>query len=327
MIWGVQLTQEQLVHVTIDRNLRSLRIGTANPVRLRERSFQLFEVLVAAAQTPVNKSQIMDAVWSGRVISDDSITQAVSEIRKALAPHGHEVIKTISGVGYRLAAAVEDEEAVSTTQTRWAVAIEPFVCLSDDREMMPLARGMSSDLGHYLAQARVFRVLVSPPDAPAPAGCSHTVRGTLRHHKDQIRMTVSVIDNTSSELIWTDQWDCQKVDFFETQEKAVQAIANHLASPWSGQIATLSRAANLDRETDQLDAYACFQRGVAATEKQSVTGMLEALEALKAALELDPEYGQAWACLSVVYGVLTTDTRGEQLTELTRLRIDAARRA
>ncbi|MEL6385468.1 MAG: hypothetical protein AAFQ89_23990, partial [Cyanobacteria bacterium J06626_18] len=72
---------------------------------------------------------------------------------------------------------------------------------------------------------------------------------------------MSVIDNISSELIWTDQWDCRKADFFETQEQAVQAIANHLASPWSGQIATLSRAANLDRQTDDLDAYACFQRG------------------------------------------------------------------
>ncbi len=321
------MAENPFVQVTMSRNRRSLKIGAADFVRLRQRSFQLFELLVAETKQPVSKSRIMDVVWSGRVISDDSITQAISEIRRALAPYGHEIVETISGFGYRLAVAIKDDDFSNASSINSAVAIEPFVCLSEEREMTMLAKGMSNDLGHYLAQSRSFRVLVSAPDTPSAQGCNYTVRGTLRRHRDNLRITVSVIDNRNGELVWTDQWDCPEHDFFDTQEKAIQAIANHLASPWSGQIAALSRSRNLERETDDLDAYALFQCGVAATETQSVNGMLEALKALKAALHLDPEYGQAWACLSVVYGVLTTDARGDRLTELTRLRIEAAKRA
>jgi adenylate cyclase len=190
-----------------------------------------------------------------------------------------------------------------------------------------MTKGMSHDLTHYLAQANVFRVLETKPNASPLQHCSHIVRGTLRQKGENIRTAVSLTDFNSGELVWTKQWDFPVSGFFETQEKIVQEITNHLANTWSGQIAKLSFPAGGARETEDLDAYACFQRGVAAIDAHSVEGMLVAFDSLKTATQLDPDYGQAWACLSIVYGVLTTNATGSQLTELTRLRIDAAKRA
>ena len=315
------------IEVSLNREELSLQVGASVPAQVRERSFQLFELLAGAENEPVTKAEIVDSVWAGRAVSDDSITQAVSELRRALAPHGRDVIKTVSGVGYRIAAAARIEGFEGPEKLNWSVAVEPIMCLSKDQQLFLMAKGMSHDLTHYLAQAKVFRVIETQPDTATPQQCSHVVRGTLRQRDEQICTTVSLSDNSSGELLWTQRWDFPASGFFETQESIVQEIANHLANPWSGQVAKLSFLAGLERETEDLDAYACFQRGVAAIEAHSVEGMLVALESLKSATELDPGYGQAWACLSIVYGVLTTNASGAQLTELTHLRIDAARRA
>jgi len=311
----------------LNREDRSVRIGSSAPVQVRKRSFQLLELLAYAESKPVTKTEIVTLVWAGRAISDDSITQAISELRRALAPHGRAVIRTISGVGYRLAAGVVVTGCTEPAEQSWSVAVEPVMCLSKDRQLSFVARGLSHDLRHYLAQANVFRVIEVAPDTRPPPQCNHIIRGTLRGADGDIRTAISLTDTASNELVWTRQWRFPAPGFFETQEQILQEITNHLANPWSGQIARRSFPAGLDHETADLDAYACFQRGVAAIGAHSVEGMMVALDSLKTATRLDPGYGQAWACLSIVYGVLTTNATGAQLTELTRLRTDAAARA
>lgn len=85
---------------------RELRISGHGHVRDLEP--RVMGVLVALARTPgmvVSKEALIADAWSGTPVSDNAITWAVSRLRKALSPESS-LIRTVTGEGYRLEAAV-----------------------------------------------------------------------------------------------------------------------------------------------------------------------------------------------------------------------------
>src|SRR5271167_1000404 len=84
----------------IDIARRELRLrGTPTP--LGDRAFEIVEVLVESAGELVNKNHIMDAVWPGAVVEENTLHAHISAIRKALG-RDRELLKTVPGRGYRL---------------------------------------------------------------------------------------------------------------------------------------------------------------------------------------------------------------------------------
>jgi DNA-binding winged helix-turn-helix (wHTH) protein/tetratricopeptide (TPR) repeat protein len=80
------------------------------PVALTTR---LFELLLAFVRSPgrlLTKSDLMDAVWSDRVVDEGSLTQAIFSLRKALGDGGEDgrYITTVTGRGYSFSAPVEN---------------------------------------------------------------------------------------------------------------------------------------------------------------------------------------------------------------------------
>ncbi|WP_445355400.1 winged helix-turn-helix domain-containing protein [Microbulbifer sp. EKSA008] len=61
----------------------------------------------------VTKKHLLTTVWANKVVGDEVLTVAISQIRKALGDRAKqpEYIKTISGQGYRLICTVEDIES------------------------------------------------------------------------------------------------------------------------------------------------------------------------------------------------------------------------
>ena len=64
-------------------------------------------VLVRLAETSgqvVSRQELFDAVWPGAVVTDDALTQRISELRRALGDTAQnpQYIKTIPKVGFRL---------------------------------------------------------------------------------------------------------------------------------------------------------------------------------------------------------------------------------
>jgi DNA-binding winged helix-turn-helix (wHTH) protein len=69
--------------------------------RLRPRTADVLTYLVAHAGAVVTKQAIIDAVWGGVAVTNDSLVQCLVEIRRALGPD-HDVIRTVRGRGYLL---------------------------------------------------------------------------------------------------------------------------------------------------------------------------------------------------------------------------------
>lgn len=76
---------------------RLLRAG--KPVRLAPKEFETLRLLVERHGHLVTKQQLLDRVWAGTFVGDDTIAQRISQLRKALAPGDY--IETVPKRGYR----------------------------------------------------------------------------------------------------------------------------------------------------------------------------------------------------------------------------------
>jgi len=71
-----------------------------NPLTLRPKSFDVLHHLLKNAGRVVSRNELFDAVWPDLVVTDDSLTQCLIEIRKALGEENRDLIRTIRGRGY-----------------------------------------------------------------------------------------------------------------------------------------------------------------------------------------------------------------------------------
>jgi predicted ATPase/DNA-binding winged helix-turn-helix (wHTH) protein len=79
------------------RELRSR--GIVAP--LGGRAFEILEVLVQSAGDLVNKYDLMNRVWPGAAVEENTLQAHISAVRKVLGPD-RKMLKTVAGRGYRL---------------------------------------------------------------------------------------------------------------------------------------------------------------------------------------------------------------------------------
>src|SRR5690348_840502 len=73
---------------------------------LRPKSFALLRLLVENAGRLLDRDTIMQVVWPNVFVTDDSITQCVGDIRRALGDAAPRLLRTVPRRGYLFAAEV-----------------------------------------------------------------------------------------------------------------------------------------------------------------------------------------------------------------------------
>ncbi len=84
----------------IDLARRELRI-LGSPVPVSGRAFEIIEILAESAGELVTKDELMDRIWPGAIVMENTLHVHTGAVRKALGPHRN-LLKTESGRGYRL---------------------------------------------------------------------------------------------------------------------------------------------------------------------------------------------------------------------------------
>ena len=83
---------------TLERSARQLRRGT-EPIVIPPKAFDLLLFLAERPGRPLLKDEIMAAVWEGSIVEESNLSQNIFLLRKALAPDGPAIIKTLPGRG------------------------------------------------------------------------------------------------------------------------------------------------------------------------------------------------------------------------------------
>lgn len=93
-------TQYAFDDFTLDLERCALLRGGAE-IALRPKSFDVLHYLVRHAGRLVSRQELMEAVWPGLIVTDDSLRQCLAEIRKALDDDQHAVVRTLPRRGYQ----------------------------------------------------------------------------------------------------------------------------------------------------------------------------------------------------------------------------------
>src|SRR6478672_10091903 len=101
--WGVE-------GYRIDPRTRRLLSPGGEPVPMTGKAFDVLLYLVEHRDRVVSKDDLLAAVWPGRVIEENTLTQAISLARRALGSNAsdHRHIVTLPGRGYRFVAEVRE---------------------------------------------------------------------------------------------------------------------------------------------------------------------------------------------------------------------------
>ena len=76
--------------------------GSGHPVHLRRQSSQVLAYLADRPGEIVSKEELFENVWAKTVVTDDSLSQCIADIRRALKDADHRIVQTLPKKGYRL---------------------------------------------------------------------------------------------------------------------------------------------------------------------------------------------------------------------------------
>jgi TolB-like protein/class 3 adenylate cyclase len=190
-----------------------------------------------------------------------------------------------------------------------SIAVLPFVNVGGEAEQEYFSDGMTDDLitdlskisGLFvIARNSVFTYKGKPVIVQQVAkelGVRYVLEGSVRRAENKLRINAQLIDATTGHHLWADRYDGLVGDVFALQdmitEKIVAVLAVKLTSVEQEQIA--------HKYTDNLTAYDAFLQGRAHYFRCTPSEYAKAVSYFKKAVELDPNYGQAYAALALTY--------------------------
>jgi class 3 adenylate cyclase/DNA-binding winged helix-turn-helix (wHTH) protein/tetratricopeptide (TPR) repeat protein len=82
------------------------------PIKLRRKVFQVLVYFLAHRDRVVPKQELLEHLWPGQFVGDETLTSCIKTLRQALGERGRtpRFLRTLHGQGYRFVAAVEDRE-------------------------------------------------------------------------------------------------------------------------------------------------------------------------------------------------------------------------
>ena len=192
---------------------------------------------------------------------------------------------------------------------RPAIAVLPFDNLSGDPEQEYFADGLAEELITALSCMHSMPVIarnssfsfkgksVDILDVAKELGVRYVVEGSVRKAAGRVRVTVQLIDGETGHHIWAKKYDRDFEDIFEIQDDITLRVASTLQIELSD--AELRKQGA--KRPESLSAWDFLLRGLAELNRRNCEAFSRAREAFEAAIELEPDYGEAWAGLGWSY--------------------------
>lgn len=288
--------------------------------------FDLLLHLVRNRDRVVGKDELLQAVWSGRIVSESTITSHINAVRKAVGDNGEEqrLVRTIARKGFRFVGEVEQigetpqpigSGAVEPIASQAAelpsalllsdkpsITVLPFQNLSGDPEQEYFADGVVEDVIAALSRIRWLFVIarnssfafkgrtVDVKDVSRELGVRYVLEGSLRKSGNKVRITGQLIDATTGAHLWAERFEGSLDDIFELQDRIAESVVGAIAPQLER--AEIERAKR--KPTESLDAYDYYLRGTAKLHSGTREAIEAALPLFYKAIELDPEFASAY---------------------------------
>ncbi|MER8932516.1 MULTISPECIES: winged helix-turn-helix domain-containing tetratricopeptide repeat protein [Mesorhizobium] len=285
---------------------------SSGEIALRPKSLDVLTFLVRNAGRVVSKDELLQTIWSDVIVTEDSLTQCISDIRRSLGPRGEGLIRTVPKRGYMLPGeALKWPPAVDARPTlqlpdKPSLVVLPFENLSSDPEQSYLADGTVEEITAALARIRglfvisrnsAFSYRGRPLDLPSigrELGVRYVLEGSVRRHLDQLRISARLVEAETTSLMWAEGFKGEIADAFALQDEVTAGVAGAILP--SIQLAEIERARR--KRPGDLQTYDLVMRSLPHVWALARRDNAIATETLEQALLGDPDYPLALSLLS-----------------------------
>jgi DNA-binding winged helix-turn-helix (wHTH) protein len=352
---GVHTMNYQFDEFELDTARYELRYH-GEPRPIEPQVFALLRLLVENPDRMVPRDEIVDVVWSGRIVSESALSSRIKSARQALDDDGtnQRLIRTVHGKGFRfvgdVAAVAEPEPGPRPEPTAgelWAqevlsrpvIAVLPFECDGDAPEDAYLGDGIADALIFELSLWRWFPILSrtsafdrSRAGLPAAAraaamGARYVVTGRVVRAGNQVRFTVELIDTATDTQLWSAPYACDAGELAglptEIAARVFHKIVPELTSAETRRI--------LRKPPEELTAWDMTLKGLWHLHRSTKNDFSESLRLLDEATRVDRGFALPWSFIALVRFELAlqgwTTITGGQIRDMFREMLAAANKS
>jgi adenylate cyclase len=217
---------------------------------LRAKSFALLRHFIEHPGRLIDRDEITEAIWPGVIVSDDSISQCVRDVRRALGDDAQQLLRTLPKRGFLFTAQVargteppesgvpaEIPQAKPPLPNKPSIAVLPFQNMSGDPGQDYFVDGMVEEIITALSRIRWLFVIArnssysykgQSPDIKQVGrelGVRYVLEGSVRKGGDRVRITGQLIDAMTGAHLWADRFDGAFEEVFDLQDKVALSVA------------------------------------------------------------------------------------------------------
>ena len=190
------------------------------------------------------------------------------------------------------------------------ICVLPFVNMSGEAEQEYFSDGISEDITTDLSKVSAIAVTarntafmfkgqsVDVGEIARKLGVGHILEGSVRKAGGRVRISAQLIDGKTGSHVWAERYDRELTDIFEIQDEISKAIVEALKV----KLLPGEKKAIEQRGTSNADAYNLYLMA----RKYWVSGNYgdikreqRVVRLCQRAVELDPDYAQAWALMAL----------------------------
>ena len=218
--------------------------------------------------------------------------------------------RKVAGSVAALVGPSRDQPAPARRSAEVSICVLPFANMSGDPEQEYFSDGISEDITTDLSKISALAVTarntafmfkgqaVDICDVARKLGVSHVLEGSVRKAASRVRITAQLIDGATGDHLWAERYDRDLTDIFAIQDEISKAIVAALKL----KLLPDEKKAMEQRGTTSAEAYQLYlmARNYWITGNHGDVRRDErVIRICERAVEIDPEYAQAWGLMAL----------------------------
>jgi adenylate cyclase len=213
---------------------------------------------------------------------------------------------------YRILPSWENRIMSQVSLDRKRIAVLPFLNISPDPKDEYFADGLTEELIARLSTISGLRVIArtsvmrfrgttkSVGEIGKELNSGTVLEGSVRKAADRLRVTAQLIDTSSEEHLWVQNYDRQLEDVFAIQTEVAQNVADALKT----RLLDEERQQIEKKPTGNVGAYTLYLKGRYYWNERNKESLENAIKYFEEATKRDPEFALAYSGLADTYIVL-----------------------
>ncbi len=203
----------------------------------------------------------------------------------------------------------EDSFDPKNTETlKKSIAVMPFLNMTNDPDQDYFCEGIAEDILIILSNVKDLKIVgrsssfqfknsdLSQKEISTILNVNNILEGSVRRSGNRLRINAHLINTTENRQIWAERYDRELIDIFEIQDDIASKISKKL------KVTLIDNSKKVNPVN--MEAYEMLLKG-RYYEDKFIQGFDKALACYTRAIELEPDYAEAYSALANIHFLFT----------------------